>query len=67
MVLIGNKRDLPRGVNQEQVKNWAESRNVTYYSALAMQGTNVLEPFIELIGLNVNKMKEADEMQEATK
>lgn len=32
-----------------------------------MQGTNVLEPFIELIGLNVNKMKEADEMQEATK
>ena len=41
MVLIGNKVDLPRGVNQDEVKKWADSHGITYYSSSAKQGINV--------------------------
>jgi hypothetical protein len=41
MVLIGNKVDLPRAVNQEEVKKWADSHNITYYSSSAKQGINI--------------------------
>lgn len=58
MVLIGNKVDLPRAVNQEEVKKWADSHNITYYSSSAKQGINIEEPFLELVGLNIDKMKE---------
>ena len=41
MVLIGNKVDLPRGVNQDEVKKWADSHNITYYSSSAKQGISI--------------------------
>lgn len=40
------------------MKKWADSHNITYHSSSAKQGINVEEPFLELIALNIDKMKE---------
>ena len=46
MVLVGNKVDLPRGVNQDEVRKWADSHGIVYFSSSAKQGINIDEPFM---------------------
>lgn len=53
MVLVGNKSDLPKEVNKEEVKRWAESEGLKYYSTSAKSGNNVEEAFLELVKLNM--------------
>ena len=55
MVLVGNKIDLQRNVNQEQIKKWCEKTGIKYFATSVKENKNVEEPFMELIALNLKK------------
>lgn len=61
IVLIGNKKDLPRKVAYEIAYGFAKEHRVRYYETSARTGENVWEMFEELAG-NLIKVEENEEL-----
>lgn len=62
MVLVGNKCDLPKEVNKEEIQKWADTEKIKYYSTSAKNGTNVEEAFLELVRLNMDLPKKEEDL-----
>lgn len=62
MVLIGNKSDIPRSNHQisvEEIKQFAEERNITYFPTSAMTGDNVEAAFEDIARKMINNNLQA--------
>ena len=61
IALIGNKVDLKREVNKNDVENFAEENNLIYYEISAKDGINVDFAFEKLAKVIIEKMKDENE------
>ena len=61
IVLVGNKVDLNREVNKNDVENFAEENNLIYYEISAKDGINVDFAFEKLAKVIIEKMKDENE------
>lgn len=61
ILLIGNKKDLPRKVSYQDAYGFAKENNVRYYETSARTGENVWEMFEELAGFLI-KIEEKEEL-----
>ena len=61
IALVGNKVDLKREVNKNDVENFAEENNLIYYEISAKDGINVDFAFEKLAKVIIEKMKDENE------
>lgn len=55
VILCGNKADKRRVVSEEEARQFASSRGMSYFDVSASSGLNVQEVFLELFGMVVRR------------